>query len=125
MRIQTFLLSVAAMIVVGGCTTARVGTEPGAAQLPAGVTLLDSDRGRCNGTVEIRREAVRGAGSSDLVVREGENATFEAADDDIQWMCLNGLAVQRQRMECPERTTYVRVTRGATADDFLIECYGS
>ncbi len=126
MKIHVFLASVATFVAIGGCATdtARVGSEPAAAQLPSGVTLLDSDRGQCNGAVEIGRQSVRGTGSADLVVREGQNATFQAADDDILWSCLNGVTAQRQRTQCPAATTYVRITRGATADNFLIECYG-
>ncbi len=123
MNIHMFVASAAAFAAMAGCTTARVGTEPSAAELPTGLTLLDSGRGVCNGAVEIGRQSVRN-GSSDLVVREGQNATFQATANDVQWSCLNGVAAQRHRADCPAATTYVRITRGAAEDNFLIECFG-
>ena len=71
---------------------------------------------------------IASARREDLVIQRGGNATFELdanADDDIEidWTCVGSANTQRERIECPEDTSWVRVTR-ATGDDFLLECYG-
>ena len=94
-----------------------------------GVTLLESDRSECAGSVAIDERLVSGARRADLVIQPGQNAVFEidANDDndvDIDWTCVGTSDTDEETVECPDETSYVRVTRASTGDDFLFECYG-
>jgi hypothetical protein len=98
------------------------------ARLPTGVTLLDSSREECAGSVAIDDSVVEGARREDLVIQRGQNATYEidadaGEDVEIEWTCVGTADTQRETIECPEETSWLRVTR-ATGDDFLLECYG-
>ena len=122
---------VAAFAVLGtGCaTTTTTDEDARAARLPTGVTLLESDRNECEGAVAIDESALATARRSDLVIQAGENATFEVeADDDndveIEWTCVGAADADRESVECPDRTSHVRITRASTGDEFLLECYG-
>jgi len=113
-----------------GCASISDNDEQDArsARLPTGVTLLDSNREECGGSVAIDDSAIKSSRREDLVIARGQNATFEInADSDedveIQWTCVGTANTERERVECPEDTSWVRVTR-ATGDDFLFECYG-
>jgi hypothetical protein len=99
------------------------------ARLPTGVTLLDSDRNECAGSVAIDETSVAGARRSDLVIQRGQNAVFELDFDDdedveIEWSCVGTASSDRETAECPDATEYVRITRASTGDEFLLECYG-
>ena len=100
-----------------------------AARLPTGITLLESDRNECDGSVALDESLVASARRADLVIQRGANATFEIdADNDedveIEWTCVGASDTDRNTSECPEETSHVRITRSATGDDFLLECYG-
>ena len=117
--------SLASVMLVSGCAVSRSGSEVDDARLPTGVTLLESERDECRGVIEIDQDSVRGR-SEGLVVRQGQNATFEIGDDDeeIEWTCIGESSSERETMECPDDSTHVRITRGSTGDDFVVECYG-
>lgn len=87
-------------------------------ELPTGVTLLESNQGVCSGPIEFE-------GEPDIVVDEGEDATLQVADDDIQWRCLSGTYPDQGEVSCPERTGYVRITRDEGDSEFTLECFGS
>ena len=94
------------------------------------MTLLDSDRNQCDGSVAIDERAVSNARRSDLVVQRGQSAIIEVdADDDdvleLGWTCVGSASAARNTAECREDTSHVRITRDSTGDDFLIECYGN
>ena len=117
-----------AMIAAGCATTSENDQDARSARLPTGVTLLDSNREECAGSVAIDDSAIKSARREDLVIARGQNATFEIAadnDDDveIQWTCVGAANTERERVECTDDTSWVRVTR-ATGNDFLFECYG-
>jgi hypothetical protein len=113
-----------------GAGCAVTGSDGGGlgARLPTGVTLLESDRGECEGPVTLDDRALDNPRRADLVIQRGQNATFEIDTDDddveIEWTCVGSSDTDRDSVECPEETEYVRITRGATGDEFLFECYG-
>ena len=130
MRPQGWLyLTAFAMLGAGCATTTTTDEDARTARLPTGVTLLDSDRSQCEGSVAIDESAVAGSRRADLVIQQGQNAVFELdtdADDDvdIDWTCVGSANTERNTLECPDDTSYVRVTRASTGDEFLLECYG-
>lgn len=119
---QRFLMGALALLTVAGCA-ATSGTDPANARLPTGVTLLESDRNSCTGVVHVDERAV--SSSREVVVRAGENASFRVDDDDIEWTCIGEADADSERLQCPDRTTYVRITRPAAGNELLLECYGS
>jgi hypothetical protein len=130
MRPQGWLFLTAFAVFGAGCATTTTSDEDArTARLPTGVTLLDSDRSRCEGSVAIDETAVAGSRRADLVIQRGQNAVFELdtdADDDVEidWTCVGSANTERNTLECPDDTSYVRVTRASTGDEFLLECYG-
>ena len=118
-----------AMLAAGCATTSENEPDARSARLPTGVTLLDSNREECAGSVAIDDSAIASARREDLVIARGQNATFEidadndADDVEIQWTCVGTANTERETVECPEETSWVRITRAA-GDDFLLECYG-
>lgn len=130
-RPQGWLFLAAAAVLATGCAaTSETDADARPVRLPTGVTLLDSDRNQCDGSVAIDERAVTSARRSDLVVQRGQNAIIEvdadADDDDVEigWTCVGSASAARNTAECPEETSHVRITRESTGDDFLIECYG-
>jgi hypothetical protein len=127
---QSWLFLAAAATLAAGCAaiTTTSDDDGRAVRLPTGVTLLESDRTECEGTVTIDEASVASARRSDLVIQPGENATFEVdADQDdleIDWVCVGASDTERETVECPDETSYVRVTRAAAGDEFLFECFG-
>ena len=132
MRPQGWLcLSAVAMFASGCAVTSENDASARPVRLPTGVTLLDSDRSQCDGSVAIDERAVSKARGSDLVLQRGQNAIIEVdadadADDDLEigWTCVGSASAARKTAECPEATSHVRITRDSSGDDFLIECYG-
>ncbi len=129
-RPQGWLYLAAFAALAAGCafSSNTSGSDPRTARLPTGVTLLDSNRNDCAGTVAIDESVVAGARREGLVVQRGENATFAVvadADDDVQvkWTCVGTASTERETVNCPDETSYVRITR-AEGNDFLLECYG-
>jgi len=117
-----------AVLAAGCATTSENEQDARSARLPTGVTLLDSNREECGGSVAIDDSAIKSSRREDLVIARGQNATFEVdadSDDDvaIEWTCVGSAKTERERIECPEDTSWVRISR-ATGDDFLFECYG-
>ncbi len=112
-----------AAALLAGCAT--VGSDETGARLPTGVTLLDSNTDRCSGTVHVDE---RSAASRDIVLRPGENAAFRVDDRDrdrrIEWTCIGQSSSDRDSVSCPDRTSYVRITRPSNGDQMLVECYG-
>lgn len=128
-RLQSgFFLAAVATLVTGCALTTTTDDDGRAARLPTGVTLLESDRSECEGTVTIDERSIGNARRSDLVIQPGENATFEVDDDqddrEIDWMCVGSSDTERDTVDCPDATSHVRVTRAATGDEFLFECFG-
>ena len=129
-RPQGWLYLAACAVLAAGCasTSDKDAQDARSARLPTGVTLLDSNREECAGSVAIDDSAIKSSRREDLVIQRGENATFEInadSDDDVevQWTCVGTANTERERVECPEDTSWVRVTR-TTGNDFLFECYG-
>lgn len=121
----------AAFAVLGtGCAvTTTTDEDARSARLPTGVTLLESDRNQCAGSVAIDERSIAGSRRADLVVQRGQNAVFEIdVDDDddveIEWTCVGAADTERETAECPDETSHVRITRASTGDEFLLECYG-
>ena len=110
-----------------GCAVVTTD-DSGAVRLPTGATLLESDRSSCEGAVALEDDFIRRSGRADLVIQRGGNATFELdadEDDDVEidWTCVGAADTERDTVECPEATTYLRITR-SNEDEFLFECYG-
>lgn len=128
MQMQTLAITALAALATGCAVTTRSDEDARSARLPTGVTLLESDRNDCEGPVTIDERYVENARRADLVVQRGQNATFEidAADDDveIEWTCVGASDTDRDSVECPERTSHVRITRASTGGEFLFECFG-
>lgn len=129
MRPQGWLYMAAFAMLAAGCATTTTGDDARTARLPTGVTLLESDRSDCAGTVTIDEGSIAGTRTEDLVVQRGQNAIFEVdADEDedveIDWACVGTATAERERVECPEETSHVRITREASGNEFLLECYG-
>ena len=129
-RPQGWLYLTALAALTAGCVYGSNTSQSDArnARLPTGVTLLASKGNDCAGTVAIDDSVVAGSSREGLVVQRGENATFkvsaEAYDDvQIKWTCVGTTASERETVNCPDETSYVRITR-AEGDDFLLECYG-
>jgi hypothetical protein len=128
-RPQGWLYLTAFAALGAGCATTTTTDDNRTARLPTGITLLESDRNECDGSVAIDESLVASARRADLVIQRGANATFEIdADSDedveIEWTCVGASDTERNTAECPEETSHVRVTRAATGDEFLLECYG-
>ena len=127
---QAWLGLAAIAVFASGCAlTSENDASARPVRLPTGVTLLDSDRNECDGSIAIDERAVSKARRSDLVLQRGQNAIIEVdadADDDVEigWTCVGSASTARNTAECPEETSHVRITRDSSGDDFLIECYG-
>ena len=131
-RPQGWLCLAAVAAFSSGCAvTSEQDASARPQRLPTGVTLLDSDRKECDGSVAIDERAVNSARRTDLVVQRGQNAIIEVGansdDDDVEidWTCVGSASAARNTAECPEDTSHVRITRDSTGDDFLLECYGN
>jgi hypothetical protein len=115
-------------VLAAGCATTTTTDDDRSARLPTGVTLLESDRSECEGSVAIDESVVASARRADLVIQRGANATFEIDPDDedveIEWTCVGANDTERNSAECPEETSHVRITRAATGDELVLECYG-
>jgi len=123
-----FLVSLS---LLAGCatTTSGLGDQAGTTRLPSGLTLLDSDKGECDSTVQVGDETIEGEGQgleSEFFVEPGENATFalERGYDEIQWACVGGDSPEVETTRCPSEATHVRITRAAAGGELLLECYG-
>jgi hypothetical protein len=131
-RPQGWLCLAAVAAFSSGCAvTSEQDASARPQRLPTGVTLLDSDRKECDGSVAIDERTVSNARRSDLVLQRGQNAIIEVDantnDDDVEigWTCVGSASAARKVAECPNATSHVRITRDATGDDFLVECYGN
>jgi hypothetical protein len=120
---QRFLICGLSLLTIAGCATSSTGTDPTGARLPTGVTLLESDRDSCSGVVHVDESSVSSA--REVVVRPGQNASFKVDTDEIEWTCIGEADADAERLQCPDRTTYVRISRPAAGQEFLVECYGS
>jgi hypothetical protein len=129
-RLQSWLYLTACAVLAAGCaTTTTTDEDAREARLPTGVTLLDSDRNECAGSVAIDERSIAGSRRADLVIQRGQNAVFEVDADDeeepeISWTCVGTATADGDSTECPDDTSYVRVTRASTGNEFLLECYG-
>ena len=123
-----FLVSLS---LLAGCaaTTPGLGNEAGNTRLPSGLTLLDSDKGECDGTVQLADDMIENAGEglqADFFVEPGENATFELEEEygEIEWACVGGDSAEVESMRCPRGATHVRITRATDGGELLFECFG-
>jgi len=127
-RPQGWLYLSAFAVLASGCALTTTTDDDRSARLPTGVTLLESDRSECEGSVAIDESVVASARRADLVIQRGANATFEIDADDedveIEWTCVGANDTERNTAECPEETSHVRITRAATGDELVLECYG-
>lgn len=108
------------MATLTGCATMGPADRTGA-RLPEGVTLLESEQDSCDGALHVE-DGERG--SRDVVVRPGQNASFRVSGERIEWTCIGESSTSDDTVDCPRDTSHVRVTRPASGDDFLLECYG-
>jgi hypothetical protein len=119
---------VAVLVTAAGCATVDSGSQSSRyARLPTGVTLLDTESGRCAGTVQVREERNGRTSDSELVLRPGENATFavDVGDgDEVEWSCVGEERSVSREIDCPDATSHVRITRRAEGADLALECYG-
>jgi len=118
---RTGLALCAFLAMLAGCAGTSTNDSTGA-RLPNGVTLLKSEKDNCTGVVHVDRG---NSGSNEIVVRSGQNASFKVDEEPVGWTCIGDTKAQSDRLECPSRTSYVRITRPASGDEFLVECYGS
>lgn len=101
-------------LLLGGCVVNTAERDG----LPTGVTLLDSDEGYCDGPIEFDSDP-------DVVIEPGETTTLALGDgDDVEWTCLSDMR-DHDTFDCPDGTSYVRITREEDAEEFALECYGS
>jgi hypothetical protein len=130
LRPQSWIyLATFAALGAGCAVTTTTDEDARSARLPTGVTLLDSDRNECAGSVAIDESSIASARRSDLVIQRGQNAVFEIDVDDendveIEWTCVGAASTDRETVECPDETSHVRITRASTGNEFLLECYG-
>jgi hypothetical protein len=108
--------------------TASGRDDAESSRLPTGVTLLESDRYRCDGPVSIDDGSIAGRRDEDAVVQPGQNAVFELdvrdkGDINIGWTCVGAADAEEESADCPRDTSHIRITR-ASEDDFLLECFG-
>ena len=78
-----FLLAAAAVLASGCAVTSETDADARPVRLPTGVTLLDSDRNQCDGSVAIDERAVSSARREDLVIQRGQNAIIQVDEDAI------------------------------------------
>jgi hypothetical protein len=128
-RPQSWLYLTAFAVLGAGCAATTTNSDDRTARLPTGVTLLESDRHECEGSVALDESIVASARRADLVIQRGANATFEidadrGEDVEIEWTCVGASDTERDTVECPEETSHVRVTRASSGDEFVLECYG-
>lgn len=117
------------LLAACAATTPGLGDEAGSTALPSGLTLLDSDESRCDGTVQVASEMIEDGdrGLRDqYFVEPGENATFALAEryDEVEWACVGQGSPDVDSMRCPRGTSHVRITRATTGGEMLFECYG-
>jgi hypothetical protein len=130
LRPQSWIYLAAFAVLGAGCATTTTSDEDArSARLPTGVTLLESDRNECAGSVAIDEASIASARRADLVIQRGQNAVFEIDVDDnddveIDWTCVGAADTDRETSECPDDTSHVRITRASTGNEFLLECYG-
>jgi hypothetical protein len=108
------------LATLAGCAGTSTNNTAGA--LPNGVTLLKSEKDNCTGVVHVDRGT---AGSNEIVVRTGQNASFKVDEEPVGWTCIGDTKAESDRLTCPSRTSYVRITRPASGEQFLVECYGA
>jgi hypothetical protein len=122
MRMLTVVCA-AALVPLAGCAVSGSGDDATGARLPAGVTLLESDQDSCAGVVHVDDRS--SSSSREIVVRPGQNAAFRVDDDDaVRWTCIGETNAREDRVVCPDETSYVRITRPAATEEFLVECFG-
>jgi hypothetical protein len=122
----TWLIA-ALLTVCSGCESLGSGPSESSryARVPTGLTLLDTDTGRCAGTVQVREEK-NGRRDDEVVLKPGENATFQvdAEHNSIEWSCIGGERSVSEQIDCPDATSHVRILRTADRGDITTECYG-
>jgi hypothetical protein len=125
-RLVTGCLVAASALAAACATTTSSDDQTRNIRLPTGVALLESDRDRCAGSVQIENTSARSGAPRDIVVRQGQTATFAIDDDDeeVDWTCVGQSTATRESLQCPDATSHVRVTRTGAGEEFLFECYG-
>lgn len=122
-------VAVVPLVFLAGCAITDVDEDARYAQLPTGVTLLDSESDECDGIVQVaERTSLGRSRGDDLVLRQGQNATFEVDtdDEDVMWSCIGDSGTEdRDEIDCPDETSHVRISREAEGDNFVFECYGT
>jgi hypothetical protein len=123
-------LSILAVLVapLAACTLFDTGPNGIAlteTELPNGITLLESDEDICDGTVRVDQGFVAGGNTNEVIVPPGGDAAFEIEEQRIVWTCIDGDSPTTEDMiECPLRSSHVRITRPAEGESFLVECFG-
>ena len=123
---QTIVIAVFG--VLAGCATGSSGGQSSLySRLPTGITLLDTDTGRCTGSVQVREEQDGRTHDQELLLKPGENATFAvnvAKGDELEWSCIGDARSVNAEVDCPDETSHVRISRRADGADLALECYG-
>jgi hypothetical protein len=94
------------------------------AELPDGITLLESDQDQCSGTVRVDQGFIAGGNADEVVIAPGQDAAFEIEEERVVWTCIGSSTTTEDSVECPIRTSHVRITRPRDGDTFLVECFG-
>jgi hypothetical protein len=87
--------------------------------LPDGAKLLKSDDTECDGV--LMASGLKSDQAAERI-KEGDKRTFKVDGQNVPWTCLGKEGSRSGTMECPERTTHVRITHDANVAKF--ECYG-
>jgi hypothetical protein len=85
--------------------------------LPAGAELIDSSEEVCRNNLQFGAETPR------IIVERGETAAFAVTDRNIAWYCVADGIPYAYHTKCKRGTTFARVTRPNTGNNFLIECF--
>jgi hypothetical protein len=124
---QKLAILVALVAPLAACTLLHPGADSISlteTELPNGITLLQSDEDTCDGTVRVDQGFIRGGNANEVTVPPGGDAAFEIEEQRVVWTCVDGDSTSEDSLECPLRTSHVRITRPADGESFLVECFG-
>ena len=125
---RTLSMLVAVVAPLAACTLIRPGPDGiglTETELPNGITLLRSDEDTCDGTVRVDQGFIRGGNANEVTIPPGGDAAFEIEEQRVVWTCIDGDSTSPEdSVECPLRTSHVRITRPADGERFLVECFG-
>lgn len=127
MKRSSLLVFLPFFAALGGCAVSAggLGKEAGPVSLPAGMTLTGSRETDCQGTLHVGEDSVENRGmQKEFYVDPGENAAFRLRQSRVEWACISDRSREFDRFTCPQRSSYVRITRASGNDGMLLECFG-